>query len=60
MTNFYNEICLINIQMINFNSFKSYKNEIPKKLISKIMQELIKIKKCQFKNKLKFSYKIIS
>jgi hypothetical protein len=45
---FLNEICFINIQIINFNSFKSYKNEILKKLIWKIMQELIKIKHVNF------------
>jgi hypothetical protein len=31
-----------------FNSFKSYKNEILKKSIWKIMQELIKIKHVNF------------
>jgi len=38
-----------NIQIISFNSFKSYENEILKKLIWKIMQELIKIKYVNFK-----------
>ncbi len=33
MTNFLNEICLINIQMMNFDSFKSNLNEILKKKI---------------------------
>jgi hypothetical protein len=32
MINFLNEICLINIQVIGFNSFKSYLNEILKKI----------------------------
>jgi len=51
MTNFLNEICLINIQIINFNYFKSYWNEILKKIIWKIMQELIKIKHVNLKIK---------
>jgi hypothetical protein len=49
MTNFKNELVFINIQIISFNSFKSYKNEILKKLIWKIMQELIIIKHVNFK-----------
>jgi hypothetical protein len=43
-TNFQNEICLINIQIISLNTFKSYWNEILKKVVWKIMEELIKIK----------------
>jgi hypothetical protein len=45
---FFNEICLINIQIISFNSIQSYENEIIKKLIENIMQELIKIKHVNF------------
>jgi hypothetical protein len=50
MINFLNELFLISIEVISFNSFKSYKNEILKKLIWKIMQDLIKIKTRQFQN----------
>jgi hypothetical protein len=44
MTNFLIDFFFMNIQIINFNSFKSYSYEIPKKLIWKIMKELIKLK----------------
>jgi len=49
MINFKDEIHLIDIQIISFNSFKSYKNEILKKMIKIIMQELIKIIHVNFK-----------
>jgi hypothetical protein len=47
------------MQIISFNSFKSYLNEILKKLIQKIMQELIKIKHINLKISLK-NYNITS
>jgi hypothetical protein len=59
MTNFFNEICLIIIQIINFNSFKSYSNEIPKFLIWKIMKELIKIKHFNFEINIKINIKFV-
>jgi len=52
MTSFLNEICLINIQIISFNSFKFHWNEI-----WKIMQELIKIKHINFFFKIILRYK---
>jgi len=55
MTNFSNEICLINIQIISFNSFKYYENEIFKILIWKILQELIKIKHVNLEIKYDFN-----
>jgi len=55
MTNFSNEICLINIQIISFNSFKYYENEILKILIWKILQELIKIKHVNLEIKYDFN-----
>jgi hypothetical protein len=59
MNNFLNEICFINMQIINFNSFKSYYNEVFKKLIWKIMQELIIIKRTNLKINIKFNIKFI-
>jgi hypothetical protein len=53
MTNFLNEICLINIEIISFNSFKFYKNEN-----WKIMQELIKIKHVNLIFNIKFIFEI--
>jgi hypothetical protein len=53
MINFLNEICLINIEIISFNSFKSYKNEI-----WEIMQKLIKTKHVNFKINILFVFEI--
>jgi len=54
MINLLNENCLINIQKISFNSFKSYLIFKFKK--KKVMEELIKMKHINF-FKLKFQYK---
>jgi len=45
------------MQVISFNSFKSYWIEIIKKLIWKIMKELIKIKRVNFKINYNFNIK---
>jgi hypothetical protein len=50
---FLNEFFLINIEIVSFNSFKSYWNEI-----WKIMQELIKIKHINFKINIKLVFEI--
>jgi hypothetical protein len=56
MTKFSNDFFLIKIQIISFNSFKFYQNEILKKIIRKIVQELIKIKHANFN--INFVYEI--